>query len=118
MSPAGARNRLDGMDTFETFGTTHLVMLALFVAGAVASYVIAQIEDAAVTWPSAWLLVRAMGAGWLILAAIIVIYIVLGVLYESVIHPITILSTLPSAGIGARHCETCGPLSHGSSPAT
>ena len=38
---------------------------------------------------------------WLILAAIVVIYIVLGVLYESVIHPITILSTLPSAGIGA-----------------
>ena len=38
---------------------------------------------------------------WLILAAIVVIYIVLGVLYESMIHPITILSTLPSAGIGA-----------------
>ena len=38
---------------------------------------------------------------WLILAAIVVIYIVLGVLYESWIHPITILSTLPSAGIGA-----------------
>ena len=37
----------------------------------------------------------------LILAAIIVIYIVLGVLYESYIHPITILSTLPSAGVGA-----------------
>ncbi len=38
---------------------------------------------------------------YLILAAVIVIYIVLGVLYESFIHPITILSTLPSAGIGA-----------------
>jgi multidrug efflux pump len=38
---------------------------------------------------------------WLILAAIVVIYIVLGVLYESTIHPVTILSTLPSAGIGA-----------------
>jgi multidrug efflux pump len=38
---------------------------------------------------------------WLILAAIITIYIVLGILYESLIHPITILSTLPSAGIGA-----------------
>jgi hydrophobe/amphiphile efflux-1 (HAE1) family protein len=37
----------------------------------------------------------------LILAAIIVVYIVLGVLYESYIHPITILSTLPSAGVGA-----------------
>jgi multidrug efflux pump subunit AcrB len=38
---------------------------------------------------------------FLILAAILVIYIVLGVLYESYIHPITILSTLPSAGVGA-----------------
>jgi multidrug efflux pump len=37
----------------------------------------------------------------LIVAALVVIYIILGVLYESVIHPITILSTLPSAGIGA-----------------
>ena len=37
----------------------------------------------------------------LILAAVVVIYIVLGVLYESTIHPITILSTLPSAGVGA-----------------
>jgi len=41
------------------------------------------------------------GQPWLILAAVVVIYIVLGVLYESLIHPITILSTLPSAGIGA-----------------
>jgi multidrug efflux pump len=38
---------------------------------------------------------------WLIAAAIITVYIVLGVLYESYIHPITILSTLPSAGVGA-----------------
>jgi multidrug efflux pump len=38
---------------------------------------------------------------FLILAALVVIYIVLGVLYESYIHPITILSTLPSAGVGA-----------------
>ncbi|MGO9132635.1 MAG: efflux RND transporter permease subunit [Methylovirgula sp.] len=41
------------------------------------------------------------GEPWLILAAVIAIYIVLGVLYESAIHPITILSTLPSAGVGA-----------------
>jgi multidrug efflux pump len=41
------------------------------------------------------------GQPWLILAALVTIYIVLGVLYESYIHPITILSTLPSAGIGA-----------------
>jgi multidrug efflux pump len=38
---------------------------------------------------------------WLILAALITVYIVLGVLYESYIHPLTILSTLPSAGVGA-----------------
>jgi len=38
---------------------------------------------------------------WLILAAIVTVYIVLGVLYESYIHPVTILSTLPSAGVGA-----------------
>jgi multidrug efflux pump len=41
------------------------------------------------------------GEPWLILAAAIAIYIVLGVLYESFIHPLTILSTLPSAGVGA-----------------
>jgi multidrug efflux pump len=38
---------------------------------------------------------------WLILAALVAVYIVLGVLYESLVHPITILSTLPSAGVGA-----------------
>ncbi len=38
---------------------------------------------------------------WLILAALITVYIVLGVLYESFVHPVTILSTLPSAGVGA-----------------
>ncbi len=46
---------------------------------------------------------------FLILAAIVVIYIVLGVLYESYIHPLTILSTLPSAGVGALLAlEICG----------
>ncbi len=43
----------------------------------------------------------ALDQALLIIAAILVIYIVLGVLYESFIHPITILSGLPSAGIGA-----------------
>ena len=38
---------------------------------------------------------------WLILAALLTVYIVLGVLYESFVHPLTILSTLPSAGVGA-----------------
>jgi multidrug efflux pump len=41
------------------------------------------------------------GQPWLVLAAVIAIYIVLGVLYESFIHPFTILTTLPSAGVGA-----------------
>jgi multidrug efflux pump len=38
---------------------------------------------------------------WLILAALVTVYIVLGILYESYVHPVTILSTLPSAGVGA-----------------
>ena len=38
---------------------------------------------------------------WLILAALVTVYIVLGVLYESYVHPLTIISTLPSAGVGA-----------------
>ena len=38
---------------------------------------------------------------YLIAAALIVVYIILGMLYESYIHPLTILSTLPSAGVGA-----------------
>jgi multidrug efflux pump len=41
------------------------------------------------------------GEPWLILAAVVAIYIVLGMLYESFVHPLTILSTLPSAGVGA-----------------
>ena len=41
------------------------------------------------------------GQPYLILAALVVVYIVLGVLYESLVHPLTIISTLPSAGIGA-----------------
>jgi HAE1 family hydrophobic/amphiphilic exporter-1 len=41
------------------------------------------------------------GMGWLLLAAILIVYIVLGILYESFIHPLTILSGLPSAAVGA-----------------
>jgi len=45
---------------------------------------------------------RSLSNEWLlILAALVTVYIVLGVLYESFIHPVTILSTLPSAGVGA-----------------
>ena len=42
-----------------------------------------------------------VGLGWLLVAAVLVIYIILGILYESFVHPITILSGLPSAGVGA-----------------
>ncbi len=55
-------------------------MLALFAAGAVASSVIARIEDAPVSRPSAWLLVRAIAAGWLILAVWAALGVLLGVL--------------------------------------
>jgi ABC-2 type transport system permease protein len=55
-------------------------VLALFAAGAVTSYVIAQMEDAPVDWPSAWLLVRALAAGWLILAVWAALGVLLGVL--------------------------------------
>jgi ABC-2 type transport system permease protein len=54
-------------------------VLALFAAGAVGSYVIAQIEDAPVNWPSAWLLAQAMAAGWLILAVWAALGVLLGV---------------------------------------
>ena len=38
---------------------------------------------------------------WLFLTALLAVYIILGMLYESLIHPLTILSTIPSAGLGA-----------------
>lgn len=41
------------------------------------------------------------GLGWLLVVAILIIYIILGILYENFIHPLTILSSLPSAGFGA-----------------
>jgi ABC-type transport system involved in multi-copper enzyme maturation permease subunit len=55
-------------------------VLALFAAGAVASLVIAQVEDAPATFPSAWLLLRAFAAGWLILVAWAALGVLLGVL--------------------------------------
>ena len=45
--------------------------------------------------------IRSAPCRYLILAALVVVYIILGILYESYIHPLTILSTLPSAGVGA-----------------
>jgi ABC-2 type transport system permease protein len=54
-------------------------VLVLFGAGAVTSVVIAQIEDAPITFPSAWLLLRALAAGWLILALWGALGVLLGV---------------------------------------
>jgi multidrug efflux pump len=81
--------------------------------GASLGEAVAAIEDAqAELEPPASLELRLQGASeafrnslsstlWLILAAVVTMYLVLGVLYESFIHPVTILSTLPSATIGA-----------------
>jgi ABC-2 type transport system permease protein len=54
-------------------------VLALFMAGAIASYVIAQIEDASTSFPSAWLVVRALAAGWLMLAVWGALGVLLGI---------------------------------------
>jgi len=58
--------------------------------------VIASYQGAAAAFKSS-----LSNEGFLVLAALVTVYIVLGVLYESFIHPVTILSTLPSAGVGA-----------------
>jgi ABC-type transport system involved in multi-copper enzyme maturation permease subunit len=55
-------------------------VVSMFAAGAVASFVIARLEDAPADWPSAWLIVRALASGWLILAAWAALGVVLGVL--------------------------------------
>ena len=55
-------------------------VVVLFAAGAVASFVIAQIENEPANWPSAWLLARTLAAGWLILAAWAAVGVLLGVL--------------------------------------
>jgi multidrug efflux pump subunit AcrB len=49
----------------------------------------------------------------LIAAALVVVYIILGILYESFIHPLTILSTLPSAGVGALLALQFGHIPNG-----
>ena len=54
--------------------------------------------------------------GLLLFAAVLVIYIILGILYENFIHPLTILSGLPSAGIGALLTLSCSAWISASSP--
>ena len=74
---------------------THVVEMAMRDAGSPAS-VHGSFQGSAAAFQAS-----LSNEPWLILAALITVYIVLGVLYESFIHPITILSTLPSAGVGA-----------------
>jgi ABC-2 type transport system permease protein len=87
-------------------------VLALFAAGAIASYVIAQIEDAPVTWPSAWLLVRAMAAGWLILAVWAALGVLLGVVTRgtSLAIGVGILYALVIEGLLSAFADNVGML--------
>jgi ABC-2 type transport system permease protein len=87
-------------------------VLALFATGAVASYVIAQIESAPVQWPSAWLLLRAAGAAWLILAAWTALGVLLGVLTRgtSLAIGVGILYALVIEGLVSAFAESVSVL--------
>jgi ABC-2 type transport system permease protein len=87
-------------------------VLALFAAGAVASLVIAQIEDAPVDWPAAWLLLRAIGAGWLILAVWGALGVLLGILTRgtSLAIGIGILYALVIEGLLSAFAESVSVL--------
>ena len=87
-------------------------VVALFAAGAVASFVIAQIEDAPVTWPSAWLLLRALTAGWLILAVWAALGVLLGVLTRgtSLAIGVGILYALVIEGLLSAFADSVGVL--------
>jgi ABC-2 type transport system permease protein len=87
-------------------------VLALFAAGAVASFVIARIEDAPVHWPAAWLLVRAVGASWLILAVWAALGALLGVLTRgtSLAIGVGILYALVIEGLLSAFTDSIGAL--------
>jgi ABC-2 type transport system permease protein len=87
-------------------------VLTLFAAGAVASLVIAQIEGAPVSWPSAWLLLRAIAAGWLILAVWAALGVLLGVLTRgtSLAIGIGILYALVIEGLLSAFADSVGVL--------
>ena len=87
-------------------------VLALFAAGAVASFVIARIEDAPVHWPSAWLLARALGASWLILAVWAAFGALLGVLTRgtSLAIGVGILYALVIEGLLSAFTDSVGAL--------
>lgn len=87
-------------------------VVVLFAAGAVASYVIAQIENAPVDWPSAWLLLRAMAASWLILAVWATLGVLLGVLTRgtSLAIGFGILYALVIEGLLSAFADSVDPL--------
>ena len=87
-------------------------VVALFAAGAIASSVIARIEDAPVDWPSAWLLVRAIAAGWLILAVWGALGVLLGVVTRgtSLAIGIGILYALVIEGMLSAFTDSVGVL--------
>ena len=87
-------------------------VVGVFVAGAIASVLIATIEDAPIIWPSAWLLVRAMAAGWLILAAWAALGVLLGVMTRgtSLAIGLGILYALVVEGLLSAFAETVSVL--------
>jgi ABC-type transport system involved in multi-copper enzyme maturation permease subunit len=87
-------------------------VLALFAAGAVASLVIAQIEGAPADFPSAWLLLRAIAAGWLILLAWATLGVLLGVLTRgtSLAIGVGILYALVIEGLLSAFADSVGVL--------
>ena len=87
-------------------------VVVLFAAGAVASVVIAQLEDAPVAFPSVWLLVRAIAAGWLMLATWAALGVLLGVLTRgtSLAIGIGILYALVIEGLLSAFADSVGVL--------
>ncbi|HTD43412.1 MAG TPA: efflux RND transporter permease subunit [Bryobacteraceae bacterium] len=101
-----------GPQSISHYGQLNAVTISFNLKpGAALGQVLTQVQEAAKTLPigvstalegSAQAFQNSLGNLWLLLiVAILVVYIVLGILYESYIHPLTILSGLPSAGFGA-----------------
>jgi multidrug efflux pump len=87
--------------SFNLAGKTHLSQAVTAVDKAVASLNVPASVQTKFQGTAASYANSLNNEGFLLLAAMLTVYIVLGVLYESFIHPLTILSTLPSAGVGA-----------------
>jgi ABC-2 type transport system permease protein len=87
-------------------------VVVLFATGAVASFVIAQIEDAPTTWPSAWLIARSLAAGWLMLAVWAALGVLLGIVTRgtSLAIGIGILYALVIEGLLSAFADSVGAL--------